>query len=309
MYPDFLGIGAQKAGTTWLHTNLRMHPQIWMPPIKELHFLDHGRTSLAKRLFSDVGRLRKGRLYLMEQLWALPASGRLSDVGWALRYCLAPRTDAWYRSLFPDIPGKITGEISPGYAKLRGDAVGRIHRLLPDAKIIYLLRNPIDRSWSYAVQHFANERWNNRYGSVDRVSEPELLTFLTADRNTGHSDYLGALDAWERHYGRGQMLVAFFDEFATDPRALLRRVLDFLGVDSADDLIPMTVGKNPNPGRGSTIPPKVRAYLAKLHHSQIAELHAKFANPWTRTWLASAEQALAADASVVAGRAVLCDRR
>ena len=49
MYPDFLGIGAQKAGTTWLHTNLRPHPQIWMPPIKELHYLDKGRSPLVKR--------------------------------------------------------------------------------------------------------------------------------------------------------------------------------------------------------------------------------------------------------------------
>jgi hypothetical protein len=32
-FPDFLGIGAQKAGTTWLHHNLRSHPDIWPPPV------------------------------------------------------------------------------------------------------------------------------------------------------------------------------------------------------------------------------------------------------------------------------------
>ena len=38
--PDFIGIGAQKAGTTWLHRNLQAHPEIWMPTEKELHYFD-----------------------------------------------------------------------------------------------------------------------------------------------------------------------------------------------------------------------------------------------------------------------------
>ncbi len=40
MFPDFLCIGAQRSGTTWLHHNLRQHPEIWMPPLKELHYFD-----------------------------------------------------------------------------------------------------------------------------------------------------------------------------------------------------------------------------------------------------------------------------
>ncbi len=40
MYPRFLVIGAQKAGTTWLDRNLRTHPQIWVPPEKEIHYFD-----------------------------------------------------------------------------------------------------------------------------------------------------------------------------------------------------------------------------------------------------------------------------
>jgi len=40
VYPDFVGIGAQKAGTTWLGHNLQLHPEIWMPGIKELHYFN-----------------------------------------------------------------------------------------------------------------------------------------------------------------------------------------------------------------------------------------------------------------------------
>src|ERR1700749_4313420 len=39
-FPDFLCIGAQKAGTTWLDSNLRRHPDVWLPPLKELHYFN-----------------------------------------------------------------------------------------------------------------------------------------------------------------------------------------------------------------------------------------------------------------------------
>jgi hypothetical protein len=40
LYPDFLGIGAQKAGTTWLGRNLQAHPEVWMPRMKEVHYFE-----------------------------------------------------------------------------------------------------------------------------------------------------------------------------------------------------------------------------------------------------------------------------
>src|SRR4029078_219812 len=39
--PDFLCVGAQKAGTSWLYRQLEPHPDFWMPPVKELHYLDN----------------------------------------------------------------------------------------------------------------------------------------------------------------------------------------------------------------------------------------------------------------------------
>jgi hypothetical protein len=296
MYPDFLGIGAQKSGTTWLHANLRPHPQIWMPPIKELHYLDRGRAPLVERLFGNVRGMRKARSHLMNQLRGLPKGGRLSDLTWALRYYLASGTDAWYRSLFPEIPGKIAGEICVGYARLRGEAVARVHRLMPDAKVIYLLRNPVERSWSYAAQFYTKRAAKDQYGGLDKVPQAELWKFFKEDEDvTGHSDYLGALAAWECHYGRGQMHVAFFDELAANPTALLRRILDFLEVDSSDGVIPATVGTTRNAGRGSAMPPEIRAFLSGLHYDQIAKLHARFDNCWTEAWLSSAEEAIAAE--------------
>ena len=54
--PDFLVIGAQRAGTTWLHRVLRQHPSLWLPPVKELHYFDRLET---KRTILDPKERRR----------------------------------------------------------------------------------------------------------------------------------------------------------------------------------------------------------------------------------------------------------
>src|SRR5215210_7222727 len=70
-FPDFIGIGAQKAGTTWLHRNLQAHPQIWMPKEKELHYFDEKirvKPSLLTRLRGDEPPERRWRRQVVRQL-------------------------------------------------------------------------------------------------------------------------------------------------------------------------------------------------------------------------------------------------
>ena len=133
MYPRFLGIGAQKAGTTWLYENLRRHPALWLPPVKELHYLDQKPPHLSKRLFGKATPMRTAREHLRAQLLAFARGrGDRRELAWAARYCLLPRSDAWYRSLFPEDGERMPGEICPGYARLDAEAVGLVQA--PDAR-------------------------------------------------------------------------------------------------------------------------------------------------------------------------------
>ena len=63
--PHFLGIGAQKAGTTWLAENLRCHPEVFLPERKELHWLDHKferPLSDWAAHFADAGERKRGEI-------------------------------------------------------------------------------------------------------------------------------------------------------------------------------------------------------------------------------------------------------
>lgn len=65
MLPHFLCIGAQKAGTTWLHTNLTQQKDLWLPPIKEIHYFDYRENyfplALKDQLFGNHPRNRRWR--------------------------------------------------------------------------------------------------------------------------------------------------------------------------------------------------------------------------------------------------------
>jgi hypothetical protein len=286
--PDFLGIGAQKAGTSWLNHQLRRHPAIWMPPVKELHYFDDPSVwPLVTRIFSDSQKGSRVRRHFSRQGREL-VKLRLEHPLWWLRFFCRRRTDHWYASLFSPGPGQLAGEVTPSYARLEEPVVARIHALLPRARIIYLLRNPIHQIWSHAAMHFS------KYGhqGVHTVHEEKITTFLETRNVAQHSDYLQNLQVWERFYPPPQIFIGFLDQLAHEPRALLRDVYHFLGVESSDRFIPESVHVKRNARRYPPMPDQIARTLALRCHEQIEQLHQRFANRYTADWLESANRML-----------------
>jgi hypothetical protein len=149
--PDFLGIGAQKAGTTWLHANLRNHPDLWLPPIKELHYFDEIHD-VSVRAWSRPQRQRKSREILNWYIESVPASE------WDLRFiatvseiAVGELDDEWYRKIFRLAAlTQICGEVCPDYLLLPDAGIAHLCRVAPDARVIVCLRDPIERNWSHA---------------------------------------------------------------------------------------------------------------------------------------------------------------
>lgn len=282
MYPDFLCIGAQKAGTTWLHHNLKQHPEIWLPPVKEIHYLDHKPPRLFKRLFGKPTHLSEARRHLMSTILSFPGHASVDDIKWAFRYSMGYRDDLWYQSLFPDAIGKRTGEVCPGYARLNREQVSSVHSKMPNLQIIYLLRNPVERAWSTTVMHFNKPK----YGGIDKASESEIVAHFRDQRTEKHSNYIANLDIWEYFY-KDRLYVGFFEQLQTDPTAFLANILQFLGVSSSDGIIPEDVGVRRNKGTTSSIPEKYLPVLRDLYSDQIHLLDKKFNNVYTNSWVES----------------------
>jgi hypothetical protein len=200
--PDFVIIGAHKGGTTSLYHLLTQHPHVERAPVKEVHFFDRPE------------RFEKGI--------------------------------EWYRRCFPPPRWKegrrtITGEATPYYL-FDPHAAERMAEVIPQARLIALLRNPVDRAYSH---YYMQRRLGRETGSFEEAVEAERARLADGEKEpseherhsgVGHDSsnllargiYVDQLLRWSRFFGDEQMLVLKSEDFFERPAHTLGVVLDFL---------------------------------------------------------------------------------
>jgi hypothetical protein len=215
--PDFLVIGAAKAGTTALHEYLRQHPQVCMSRRKEPNFFAFDQQP--PRFGGPGDRTILNR-----------------DVIW--------RFDDYLRQFVHARPGQVVGEISPRYLDTPG-AAERIRGRLPEARLVAILRQPADRAWS----HFSMRR---RDGFEPCATLEDALADAPrrVRENWGSGRYFERglyarqLGAYYARFSRDRIRIYLYDDLVADARGLLSDLLAFLGVDQ--DVVP-DISRRPNP--------------------------------------------------------------
>jgi hypothetical protein len=197
--PDFLVLGAQKAGTTALYEYLRRHPQITGPSWKEVSFFDRH--------------------------WA--------------------RGESWYRGNFPNLArtrAKLVGEASPSYV-FHPLAPQRVQEVVPEARLIVLVRNPVDRALSQYNHEVALGREPLPFEEALDAEEERLRgeqERMAADPRyfsrewwshtyKARGRYAEQLERWLAVFPREQLLVLPSDDLGSDPARAHAQVLEFLG--------------------------------------------------------------------------------
>ncbi len=197
--PNFLILGAQKAGTTSLYQYLGQHPQVYMSPIKEPNYFSFGGLTDSQR-------------------------------GVISRRVIEPLSE--YQKLFHGAQSEIAlGEASPTYL-LCERAAGRIRQVVPQAKLIAVLRNPVDRAYS----HYAfNRKWLAEKLSFRDAIKAEAARSQTVYRY--RFDYLQRglyyrqLSAYFKLFPKNQICVLLYDDMCKNPAHFLKEVFAFLEVD------------------------------------------------------------------------------
>jgi hypothetical protein len=141
---------------------------------------------------------------------------------------------ASYEAAFAPAGDRLAGEATPNYLGL--DTVpARAAQVVPGARLIALLREPVERAWSHhAYDHelgIAEVAFDDVAATVGRDDEHRYLA---------QGRYLRHLERWCEHFPRDQLLVLWFDELRSDPRAVYRRTCEFLGLDPSQ--VPEEVG-------------------------------------------------------------------
>jgi Sulfotransferase family len=229
--PDFICIGAQKAGTRWLFDQLAFHPGFWMPPIKELHYLNGSKRFLrfARPLHERAARSLRSANRRRARAHERPLAAE--DIEWlAARMWLhkRPLDLDRYARLFNLRGDRLSGDICPPYAILPEEEVRAVRTRFPQARIVYLVREPVERFWS-------------QYCMILRrhpQDAPESLETVRAfmERGTGpeHSGLRAAIGRWRHGPGDANFGLYFFDELKSDADGLRRRIVGFLGGDPGE---------------------------------------------------------------------------
>lgn len=262
LLPDFIIIGTQRGGTTSLYYYLTEHPGIARALMKEVHFFDD---------------------HFQEGL-------------------------NWYRAQFPSSLHKyyieqvrkehfITGESSPYYL-FYPHAPRRISEVVPDAKLIVLLRNPVDRAYSHHwLVTLEGKETLSFTEAIEREAErlageneKILADEQYASFNHRHFSYLARgiyvdqLQHWMQYYSREQFLILKSEDLYKDTATTFKQALDFLGVDDVEQSNghrefkqyrePTKKGYT-NEEKPPRMDPKIREYLInyfKPHNARLYEL-------------------------------------
>ena len=97
---------------------------------------------------------------------------------------------------------------------------------MPDVKLIYIMRDPVDRAWSLIRYHESRDKLPRTDLPIDKLRE---LAFHTAI--VEQSNYETILKRWQREFSPEQLFLAYYDEITEDPEDLLLRMCSFLGID------------------------------------------------------------------------------
>lgn len=182
----------------------------------------------------------------------------------------------WYLDHFTGGVGRIKGEASPSYASLPLERIKLIRQLLPDVKLIYLMRDPVSRAWSHARHNFRYREANFAGCTADIGAIPDSQW----EQNFHHDwplvsgDYLGQLRRWLSVFPREQVYVGFFESIAGRPRKLLCDIFAFLGVRNDVDLTGFPVADRILPGVDMGLSVPLRRSLQRLLHDRTCQLAA-----------------------------------
>lgn len=288
MYPDFLGIGAQKSGTTWLHRNMNTHSQIWMPARKELHYFDEKikdasspvlRTRLLGKRSSDYRWRKQFKNRIRIDIEQRSISGLRQD----LHYFLRKPGDKWYAKLFDPGRGMIKGEITPAYSMLDLDMIGHVHSLMPGTKLIFMMRNPIERVWSHNVMNLDSVQ----KGSASSASEDEMIKNIQRKDSRQLTNFPQILDNWTSFYPEDQIFVCFMEDVNFCPKNLMHRLYEFLGADPGVEH--RVIQRKIHSRSTETMPTHMAARIAEMYEDTFQKLSDRFGG-YASFWLYCAQR-------------------
>ena len=262
------GLGAPKAGTSWLHGYLAGHPEVFVPPLKEMHFFNAVDEGPQARLTKILEKRRAVVKRIAKHGAAEVSLSDLDDV----KALIEDGTDAAYLDFMRSRSGgrKVMADITPAYGLLSLERL-KAMQAMGESRFIYLMRDPVSRLWSHVRMNAVRKLRKTGKGDIQHECRSILDNVLSGKlpRLQARSDYASVLKKLLM-LEPARVLIAFYEDLFTNKT--VQRICDFLEIA----MKPADFATRVNEGR-ATIPLAAadRARAAQYLKPQYAAVQAQ----------------------------------
>jgi hypothetical protein len=236
---DFVIVGAQRAGTTWTFLRLSMHPQIYFPLGKEINFWNR---------YFDLAQTNPKMNGLYYGRFESKAIAKDDDL--------------------------VLGDVSPNYAVMDKSCIDKLYERYPKAKAIYILRNPVLRT--YSARRFSVTRGKIPAAGLSEANIEKLFEIPEARL---HSDYADHIERWNevaRNRNATPLEIVYYEDLLRDPVKFIKQIASLIGIDGGfyDYLPAKIVGKPVNVAVHRELPGKLYPRILDLYRPMVTRLQA-----------------------------------
>lgn len=218
--PKVLGIGAQKAATSWLHENIGANPGAWVPPFKELHFFDHkfipaNRRWTAWHVKRGIAEARKRAHANQDEYLTYLDSLEKPPL----------LNGTWYKRVFSQCPHNAIGfDVTPEYSSLPKEGIEFALRFLGrGVRAIYIIRDPVERALSQIAM-------NVRRAGAAPLAHCDWIALAEAADVVDRGNYIRNVSNWDACIGTDRICYISFKRIELEPLTVLRELELFCGL-------------------------------------------------------------------------------
>ena len=285
-FPDFMIVGPQRTGTTWLSANLRYHPEIFLSYPKELYFFNRLQQegcgySLHWEKFGwhVVSRGARALMRELVKIWFMDVykTGRLraDELEWYLRFF---EDDDFVTATIKRLEGehtgggsgepRVRGEATASYAVLDPDIIREIVTINPDLKVVLMVRDPVERAWSHAKKDLIRDGGR----SLSSIPVQVIVDYLSDEYLVKCGFYTKAIANWRGFLKPEHLFIGSYSDIEARGAELLTDIFGFLGVEQNDRYINPRSRTVINKTSDLEMPAECRAFLQEIYAEEMARL-------------------------------------
>lgn len=276
--PNFLCIGAQKSATSWLNEVLKQHPQIWLPPVKELHYFDHNYVTDNQNWTKAhiTSGVKQSLFWYCNNL----ANKDNFDIGF-VKYLSSyvgqdMFTEKWYKRIYRrgHLKNMVRGDITPEYSTIPMEGIEYVKELLgEDLKLIYIIRDPVSRGLSQFKMNISRLPNVNPDNLSEQDWKDRFYSQLPVIKNRG--DYKQYIPNWEKVFGSENILYIPYKNIRNNPLGVINTTCTFLDIKE-NQLQEKELNKTVHKTKEVKLPEFIKGVLEPELESQYTYLESRF---------------------------------